>query len=163
MRVEARDLARLRNVTTRSISPENVNGAKGGGGRAAEGTGANAARDLGVGWKISPSMSIEPGDTLPLATIDGPGTITHVWLTTANSNWRTLVFRAYWDDAAEPAVEVPLGDFFANGWGRFAQVSSSMIAVNPHGGFNSYWPMPFRQSACLTIENISDEEVTVYF
>jgi hypothetical protein len=117
VRVDARDLARLRNVTTRSISPENVNGAKGGGGRAAEGTGANAARDLGVGWKISPSMSIEPGDTFPLATIDGPGTITHVWLTTANSNWRTLVFRAYWDDAAEPAVEVPLGDFLCQRMG----------------------------------------------
>jgi Protein of unknown function (DUF2961) len=163
VRVDARDLARLRNVTTRSISPENVNGAKGGGGRAAEGTGANAARDLGVGWKISPSMSIEPGDTLPLATIDGPGTITHVWLTTANSNWRTLVFRAYWDDAAEPAVEVPLGDFFANGWGRFAQVSSSMIAVNPHGGFNSYWPMPFSHRARLTVENLADGSAELYY
>ena len=163
MRVDARDLARLRNVTTRSISPENVNGAKGGGGRATEGTGANAARDLGVGWKISPSVSIEPGDTLPLATIDGPGTITHVWLTTASSNWRTLVFRAYWDDAAEPAVEVPLGDFFANGWGRFAQVSSSMIAVNPHGGFNSYWPMPFPHRSRLTVENLADTRAELYY
>ena len=82
-----------------------------------------------------------------MAVIEGPGTITHIWLTTGHEHWRTLVLRAYWDDADEPAIEVPLGDFFANGWGRFAQVSSSLIAVNPHGGFNSYWPMPFQRHA----------------
>ena len=123
MPFDARNIARLRNVTTRSISPENLDGAKGGGGRAISGTGANAARDLGVGWKISPSMIIGPGATLPMAVIDGPGTITHIWLTTTVNNWRTLILRAYWDNAPEPAIEVPLGDFFANGWNRFAQVS----------------------------------------
>ena len=163
MPIDARGIARLRNVRTRSISPENLDGAKGGGGRATEGTGANAARELGVGWKISPSVSIKPGSTFPMASIEGPGTITHVWLTTASSNWRTLVFRAHWDGAAEPAVEVPLGDFFANGWGRFAQVSSSMIAVNPHGGFNSYWPMPFQNRARLTVENLADVNAELYF
>ena len=50
---------------------------------------------------------------------------------------------------------MPVGDFFGQGWGRFAQLSSSMIAVNPHGGFNSYWPMPFRTAARLTLENLS--------
>ena len=73
------------------------------------------------------------------------------------------MLRAHWDHAAEPAVEVPIGDFFANGWGRFAQVSSSMIAANPHGGFNSYWPMPFEQIARLTVENIGDADATLYY
>ncbi|EUA54606.1 hypothetical protein I553_1265 [Mycobacterium xenopi 4042] len=50
--------------------------------------------------------------------------------------------RCYWDRAEEPAVEVPLGDFFGQGWCEFAQLSSVPVAVNPHGGFNSYWPMP---------------------
>jgi Protein of unknown function (DUF2961) len=156
MPFNARDIARLRNVKTRSISPENVDGAKGGGGRATQGTGAHAARDLGFGWKISPSVIIGSGTSFPMATIDGPGTITHIWLTTHCDHWRTLVLRAYWDHAPEPAVEVPLGDFFANGWVRFAQVSSSMIAVNPHGGFNSYWPMLFQRHARLTVENLRD-------
>ena len=75
-------IARLRDVTTRSISPENLDGGKGGGGRASEGTGAYAARDLGPGWKVSPSVIIGAGATLPMAVIDGPGTITHIWLTT---------------------------------------------------------------------------------
>jgi hypothetical protein len=163
MPFDARHIARMRNVATRSISPENFDGSKGGGGRATQGTGANAARDLGVGWKISPSVSIDSGASFSMATIDGPGTITHIWLTTPPHNWRTLVLRAYWDHAPEPAIEVPLGDFFANGWGRFAQVSSSMIAANPHGGFNSYWPMPFQHYAELTVENLGNAHAELYY
>jgi D-arabinan exo alpha-(1,3)/(1,5)-arabinofuranosidase (non-reducing end) len=163
MPLDPRDIARLRNVTTRSISPENFDGAKGGGARATEGTGAYAARELGLGWKVSPSVIIGSGTTFPIAAVDGPGVITHIWLTTHRDHWRTLVLRAYWDQAAEPAVEVPIGDFFANGWGRFAQVSSSMIAANPHGGFNSYWPMPFQRAAQLTVENIGDADATLYY
>ena len=158
-----RDIAELRHVQTRSISPENFTGAKGGGARATEGTGAAAARDLGPGWKVSPSVPIGPGETFDLARIDGPGRITHLWLTTHTDHWRQLVLRAYWDGADEPAIEVPVGDFFGQGWGRFAQLSSSMVAVNPHGGFNSYWPMPFADGAHLTLENLSDREVIVYY
>ena len=163
MPIDARDIARLRNVATRSISPENLDGAKGGGGRATQGTGANSGRDLGVGWKISPSMIISSRSTFPIAAVEGPGKITHIWLTTHTNNWRTLVLRAYWDHASEPAIEVPLGDFFANGWGRFAQVSSSMITVNPHGGFNSYWPMPFQRYAELSVENLGDTDAELYY
>ncbi|GAA2111133.1 DUF2961 domain-containing protein [Microlunatus panaciterrae] len=157
------DISRLREVQTWSISPENFDGAKGGGGRATEGTGARCARDLGVGWKVSPSVDIQGGQTHELAYIAGPARITHLWLTTHRDHWRTLVLRAYWDGADEPAIEVPLGDFFAMGWGQFAQVSSAMIAVNPNGGFNSYWPMPFDSGARLTIENLTGEVATVYY
>jgi hypothetical protein len=73
-------------------------------------------------------------------------------LTTHVDHWRTLVFRAYWDGSEDPAVEVPCGDFFCSGWGRFAQVNAQPIAVNPNGGFNSYWPMPFRRGARFTME-----------
>ncbi|PWJ25857.1 Protein of unknown function (DUF2961) [Branchiibius hedensis] len=157
------NLAALRAVQTRSISPENFSGRKGQGGRATEGTGADCARDLGVGWKISPSVDVAANDTFELANIEGPAKITHIWLTTHRSNWRSLVMRAYWDDSDAPAIEVPLGDFFANGWGRFAQVSSSMVAANPNGGFNCYWPMPFRTGARLTIENLAPHTATVYY
>src|SRR5215203_81670 len=163
MPLETHEIARLRNVRTRSISPENFGGAEGGGGRATQGTGSVAARDLGVGWKISPSVIIAPGTTFPIASVDGSGIITHIWLTTHRDHWRTLVLRAYWDHAPDPAIEVPLGDFFANGWGRFAQVSSSMIAVNPHGGFNSYWPMPFQSHVKLTVENLGDADAVLYY
>ena len=157
------DLARLRDVSSRAITPENPDGARAGGARATEGTGARAARDLGLGWKVSPSVDIAAGTTHLMAGIEGPGTITHLWLTTHPSHWRSLVLRAYWDGADEPAVEVPLGDFFAQGWGVFAQVSSAMVAVNPHGGFNAYWPMPFSSGARLTVENLGAETATLYY
>ena len=158
------DVSRLRpGVVTRSVSPENPTGAPGQGGRATEGTGSGPGRELGPGWKISPSIEIPANGTIELADVEGPGRITHIWMTTHTNHWRSLLLRAFWDGAEEPAVEVPVGDFFGQGWGRFAQVSSSMIAVNPHGGFNSYWPMPFRRSARLTIENLADAPAVVYF
>ena len=102
----AHDLARLRDVQTWSISPENFDGAKGGGARASTGTGANSARDLGVGWKVSPSVDIAGGQTFDLANISGPGRITHIWLTTHRDHWRSLVLRAYWDSSDEDRKSV---------------------------------------------------------
>ncbi|MGN6326798.1 glycoside hydrolase family 172 protein [Pseudolysinimonas sp.] len=156
-------IAAISNRRTRSISPENFDGSPGGGGRATDGTGASAARDLGAGWKISPSVVVRAGETFELTAIEGPARITHIWITTHTDHWRTLVLRAYWDDAPEPAIEVPYGDFFCNGWGRFAQVDSLPIAANPHGGFNSYWPMPFRTAGRLTVENTGVVDATVYY
>jgi hypothetical protein len=106
---------------------------------------------------------IDAGETYTLADIAGGGKITHIWLTTHSDHWRRLVLRAYWDGAEEPAIEVPYGDFFCSGWGRFAQINAQPVAANPNGGFNSYWPMPFRTGARLTIENTAEAPVTVYY
>ncbi|MEY2589026.1 MAG: hypothetical protein QOJ67_1010, partial [Acidimicrobiaceae bacterium] len=78
------NLSRLSNAETRSISPENFTGAKGGGGRSTDGAAAEAARDLGLGWKVSPYVRIAPGATFELADIDGPGAIQQIWLTVGN-------------------------------------------------------------------------------
>lgn len=158
-----RTIAMLGTAHTRSISPENFDGAKGGGGRAVDGTGAQCAAELGPGWKMSPSVEIDAGATHELAAIGRPAVITHIWLTTHRAQWRNLILRAYWDDADEPAIEVPVGDFFGQGWCEFAQVSSVPIAVNPYGGFNSYWPMPFARRGRLTLENRSPHTATVYY
>ncbi len=157
------NLSRLSNAKTRSISAENFNGEKGRGGMATEGTGAACARDLGQGWKISPSIIIAPHSVVTLADIAGPGAIQHLWLTTFPTNWRKLVLRAYWDGEEQPSIETPYGDFFAQGWCERANVNSLPIAINPAGGFNSYWEMPFRQHARLTIENLGDQEVVLYY
>ncbi|WP_309122052.1 DUF2961 domain-containing protein [Paenibacillus sp.] len=157
------NLSLLSDAETRSISAENFTGEKGKGGMAAEGTGANAARDLGVGWKVSPSIQLKGGSTATLADIVGPGVIQHIWLTVHPKQWRNLILRFYWDDEDNPSVEVPVGDFFCNGWCERANVNSMPIAVNPAGGFNSYWKMPFRKSAKVTMENRSDEDAWLYY
>jgi hypothetical protein len=156
------DLARLSHAKTRSISPENFTGEKGGGGKAVEGTGANAARDLGQGWKISPSVKIKPKQTFILGTIDGQGAIQHIWMT-PTGNWRYSILRIYWDGEIEPSVETPVGDFFASGWGGYAPISSLAVCVNPGSGLNTYWQMPFRKSARITMQNLADAEMTLYY
>ncbi len=157
------NLSRLSQAVTRSISPENFTGEPGKGGMAVEGTGAAAARDLGQGWKVSPSIKIAPNETAILADIRGSGAIQHMWITTHVSNWRRLILRFYWEDDQQPAVAVPLGDFFCNGWNEYSHVSSLPIAVNPNGGFNSYWEMPFRRAARVTLESVAAEDVIVYY
>lgn len=157
------NLWRITSAKSRSISAENFTGEKGKGGMATEGTGAHAARELGQGWKVSPSIRLDPGQIFTLADIEGPGAIQHIWITTHRKHWRRLVLRFYWDNEPHPSVEVPYGDFFCSGWCEFAQINSLPVAVNPHGGMNSYWEMPFRKSARLEIENLSDEHVVVYF
>jgi hypothetical protein len=156
------NLYRLSDAKTYSISPENPTGEKGKGGAATDGTGAKAARELGQGWKLSPSIVIQPGQTFTLAQIAGSGVIEHIWMT-PTGNWRLSILRMYWDNEADPSVEVPVGDFFAMGWGKFAPISSLAVCVNPGSAFNSYWPMPFRTGARMTLENLDDKPMVVYY
>jgi hypothetical protein len=120
-------LSRLSRARTRSISPENFTGEKGRGGMATEGTGAIHARDLGRGWKVSPSIDMEPNELRTLADIEGPGAIQQIWMVTNSQKWRSLILRMYWDDQEHPSVEVPLGVFFS----RMAGASTRMCRRSP--------------------------------
>ncbi|MEE2711031.1 MAG: glycoside hydrolase family 172 protein [Gemmatimonadota bacterium] len=155
-------LSRLSKAKSRSISPENLTGESGKGGMATEGTGAVHARYLGQGWKMSPSIDIQPGETFTLADIEGPGAIQHIWMT-PTGHWRFSIIRIYWDDEETPSVECPVGDFFACGWGEYAQVTSMAVCVNPGSAFNCYWEMPFRKRCRITMENIADAKMRVYY
>jgi hypothetical protein len=156
------NLPLLSKAQSRSISPENFKGEKGKAGMATEGTGSNAGRELGQGWKISPSVRIAAGTTFELADIDGSGVIQQIWMT-PTGKWRESILRIYWDGAEHPSVECPIGDFFACGWGKYAQVTSLAICVNPGSAFNCYWAMPFRKKCRMTFENIGVEDMTLYY
>ena len=147
---------------TRSISPENPTGEKGKGGSLRNGTAWEKAQDLGVGWKVNPFIFIEPNQTVTLADIEGSGIIQHIWLTITGV-WRYSILRMYWDNQPYPSVECPVGDFFGCGWGKFAQISSLAICVNPGSGFNSYWKMPFRSRCIITLTNLDESTVKLYY
>lgn len=157
------NIFRLKSGQSRSINWENRNGEKGKGGM--------ASSDLGPSRKGSPCIpKIEAGETVTLGEIQGEGMIQHIWITvtdrTSERNryvLRDLVLRMYWDDEEFPSVECPLGDFFCCGFGVSYQVNSVPIAVNPTRGFNSYFPMPFRKNARITIENQCDEPIPAFF
>ncbi len=155
-------LSRLSHARTRSISPENFTGEKGKGGMATEGTGSKAARELGQGWKLSPSIKIKAGETVTLAEINGPGAIEHIWMT-ITGHWRFSILRAYWDGESSPSIECPAGDFFACGWGQYAQISSLPVCVNPGSALNCYWEMPFRKKCRITLENIAPDDIVLYY
>jgi len=156
------NLSRLSSARTRSISPENFTGEKGKAGMSTDGPAMNAARDLGQGWKVSPYIRIQPGEERLLADIDGPGAIQHIWMT-PTGHWRFSIIRIYWDGELTPSVECPVGDFFACGWQKYAQVSSLPICVNPGSAFNCYWEMPFRKKCRIMMANIAAEEMTLYY
>ena len=163
------NLFRLSDAKTRSISPENFTGEKGKGGMAdsknEERNVANArhaARDLGQGWKVNPFIIINPEETFTLAEIEESGCIQHIWMT-PTGNWRYSILRIYWDDEKEPSVECPVGDFFGMGWGEYAHLNSLAVCVNPGSAFNCYWQMPFRKKCKITMENLADTPMRLYY
>jgi len=156
------NLFQLSDAKSRSISPENFSGEKGKGGMATTGTSTNASRDLGQGWKVSPSIMIKSKTTYTIAEMDGPGSIQHIWMT-PTGNWRYTIIRIYWDDETTPSVEAPVGDFFCMGWGKYSPLQSLAVAVNPGSAFNCYWSMPFRKKCKITMENIADEDMYLYY
>jgi hypothetical protein len=156
------NLYKLSDAKSRSIGPENFTGAKGQGGMATDGTGAKASKELGQGWKVSPSVIINPQTTFTLAEIEGQGSIQHIWMT-PSGNWRLSILRIYWDDEKNPSVECPVGDFFGMGWGQYSPLQSLAIAVNSGSGFNCYWPMPFHKKCKITMEDIGDDAMTLYY
>jgi len=136
---------------SRSINAENPTGEPG---RA-----ATTASPLGPSRKGRAFLPLPAGETLTLADIDGPGVIRHIWITLADTTpagpyvLRDVVLRMYWDGEESPSVEVPIGDFFCNGFGSRALVDSALIVVAPTGGMNSFFPMPFRSHATITLES----------
>ncbi|GAA1817584.1 glycoside hydrolase family 172 protein [Agromyces neolithicus] len=138
-------------IRSHSINAENFTGAPG--------EAAQVASHLGPGRKGSAWLPIASGETITLAEIEGAGVIRHIWITVPDRTpggpfvLRDLVLRAYWDGSEQPSVEVPLGDFFCNGFAERALVTSEPIVVAPTGGMNSFFPMPFRSGARLTLSS----------
>jgi hypothetical protein len=144
-------------LESRAITAENPRGERGVGGQ--------AASNLGPTRKGSPCGEIDPGQTLVLADIDGPGTIRHLWMTitphTENSPFvlRNLVLRMFWDGEDSPSVEVPLGDFFCSGFAEPARVQSIPFTVAPKGGMNCFLPMPFTRGARIELVSEHPEHI----
>ncbi|PQA53693.1 glycoside hydrolase family 172 protein [Siphonobacter curvatus] len=163
------NLYRLSNAQSRSISPENFTGERGKGAmadtsdrRPNQANARREARDLGRGWKVNPFVIIRPKQVFTLAEITGSGQIQHIWMT-PTGNWRFSILRLYWDDETTPSVEVPVGDFFGMGWGEYAPLNSLAVTVNPGSAFNCYWPMPFRKKCRITMENLDEREMRLYY
>jgi hypothetical protein len=138
-------LSKLATAKSRSITAENVYGEKGRGGMAEQSATPQpevvrigqaweapnaAARDLGQTWKVRPCIKLPTGTTTTLMDVDGPGCIQHLWITLEDTFYRDVILRVYWDGETQPSVEVPLGDFFCNGFRKRTNIVSLPINVN---------------------------------
>ena len=133
----------------------------------------------------SDSIRIAPGETKVIADIDGPGVISHIWMTSFGK-WgpeddrnfdsltlRKMLIRFYWDNEEEPSVLAPVGDFFNLGHARayshqsvfFSSTCNATIEgmESPRVSMNSWIPMPFRKNARIELFNEQEMPVTTYF
>ncbi len=118
--------------------------------------------------KNADRLVIKSGETRVIADIKGSGIIKHIWITISCKDRmirRNAIIRMYWDGETEPSVLSPIGDFFGNGWGEKYNFISLPLAVAPKSGnaLNCYFPMPFSNSAKITIENQSDEDIDAFY
>ncbi len=112
---------------------------------------------------------IEPGETYVMADLQGPGIITHIWMTFLHephfwvtdgaANHQEMLLRIYWDGREKPDVEAPVGDFFANCFGKRMEVISVPVIVEDGDSYNCFWHMPFRKSARIEIVNQSKKPI----
>ena len=106
---------------------------------------------------------LPPGKSVEMPLLEGPGVITHIWLTSHAgrvNELNALSLRIYWDGRSAPGVEAPLGEFFAVGQGKPASVESVPVQVSPTGALSCYWRMPFTKSARIVVSNDNPDRTT---
>ena len=109
---------------------------------------------------------IAPGETLTLLDENGPGLISHVWVTIASDDphhLKALVLRMYWDGEATPSVETPIGDFFGLGLGDYFLYQSLPLSVGADKALNSFFPMPYQKHARITVTNEGARKVDSFY
>lgn len=130
-----------------------------------------ADADVKSNWD---NYNVPPGGTHVLLDEKGPGLITHIWITflgpepqswapKGSADHQEIMLRMYWDGDERPAVEAPLGDFFANSFGQRAEVISLPVVVEGGDSYNCFWRMPFRKGARIEVENQSDKPLSLLY
>jgi len=134
------------------------------------------------------AWTIQAGQTVAIADLEGPGCITHLWLTQACPRtfadrsdrslhdpdyYRKVLLKITWDDQPHPGVLVPLGDFFCLGHSIASNFASLPFtsSVRPEHQFkfggpaalNCYFQMPFQKRARIELVNENDVAYRQYY
>ncbi len=120
------------------------------------------------------NSNVAPGQRKILLDAKGPGVITHIWMTflgpephpwakKGSANHQEMLLRMYWDGREKPAVEAPVGDFFANSFGKRSEVISLPVIVEDADSYNCFWHMPFRKSARIEVVNESEKPISLLY
>jgi hypothetical protein len=120
------------------------------------------------------TINIPRGARVSLGEVKGHGYISQLWLTFPGWFWahwspsdpvsatilKTLILRITWDGEADPAIEVPVGDFFGNGLCEVSNFTSRYFGMSS-GGFFCKFPMPFSKGFRIELEN-RDEKIDTF-
>jgi hypothetical protein len=120
------------------------------------------------------NFRVAPGETHVLMDVQGPGVITHIWMTflgpepqdwarNGSATHQDMLLRIYWDGNSRPGVEAPVGDFFASCFGKRSEVISLPVIVEDGDSYNCFWLMPFQKSARVEIINQGDKPVNLLY
>lgn len=115
------------------------------------------------------TVSIPKGKETVIAELKGQGSVSSLKLSvlpfTKETFYNTNI-RIYWDDAKEPAVDVPLGYFFGGGGKDYRSADSlwhkkltTLMFGFDNGSFYSYWPMPYWKRAKIVVHNESNTDL----
>jgi hypothetical protein len=116
------------------------------------------------------------GSRVTVGEARGTGYIAKLWMTFPGWFWqhwapdwpisqtilKTLILRITFDDAAEPQVVAPVGDFFGIGLCEVVSFASEYLGMSS-GGFYCSFPMPFRRSFRIEVENLDERVPTEVF
>ena len=120
------------------------------------------------------NFNVLPGKTHVLLDANGPGVITHIWLTFLGpepqewaekgaANHQEMLLRIYYDGNPRPAVESPVGDFFAACFGKRSAINSLPVVNDDGDSYNCFWKMPFRKSIKIEIVNQSKKQIRLLY
>ena len=115
---------------------------------------------------------IKPGETRTIFDVHTSGIIEHIWMTEMNEGdteeenaLRKVLIKMYWEDAKNPQVLTPLGDFFGMGHALSRNYFSAPLQMSPENGkgFNCFFPMPFKKAARIDITNEGKTTLMLYY
>ncbi|MEZ0325965.1 MAG: glycoside hydrolase family 172 protein [Fimbriimonas sp.] len=120
------------------------------------------------------NFRVPPGTTHVLMDVEGPGIVTHMWITflgpeahpwakDGSANHQEMLLRIFYDGNERPGVEAPLGDFFGGCFGKRSEVISLPVIVEGGDSYNCFWHIPFQKSCRIEIVNESEKPISLLY
>ncbi len=101
-----------------------------------------------------------------LCNIENSGIVRRIWLTLNDRSpeiLQNIIIKMYWDNAENPQVEAPIGDFFCMGLGKMRGFENALFSTAEGRSFCCFIPMPFKKHCKITLTNNSGRFINNLF
>ncbi|MHA1378226.1 MAG: glycoside hydrolase family 172 protein [Candidatus Helarchaeota archaeon] len=135
-----------------------------------------STRFLKSNGKYQDWIKIGPGETYEFPELEGPGVVRVIWATISPSMYNIMKVMSYkdlrilrkigikirYDGEQKSSVKLPIGNFFGSTFGKYKHYYSKYLQTTS-GGYNCYFPMPFRKNFKLLIKNYSKNQTIKFY